>query len=416
MTTRARVGLLVVVILLLVLFLVVRLKKNDDNLPISAPIPPSSVPVTSSDLAQLQLRLAPVARVANPTAFAVRSGDTSLYVTEQEGRIRRIRRNADGFTLDEQPVLDVADEVTAAGEQGLLGLAFAPDGRSLYIAFTNRNEDQELDEIGFDGDHAETSKRRTLLTIPDFAPNHNGGGLVVGPDGFLYWAMGDGGGAGDPRGSGQNPKDLLGDIVRIDPTHPGTDGRPYAIPPDNPFADGVNGAPEVWQYGLRNPWRFSWDRSTKDLWIADVGQSAVEEIDFVPVGTPAGQNFGWSDVEGSRPYRSAQPPSGAVAPIYEYDHSGERCSITGGYAYRGRDIPGLQSAYLFADYCDGKINGLVRAPDGSVTVTDLRVAAGGLTSFGEDADGELYVLSAQNGVERIESVGTTRAPPTSSQE
>ncbi len=415
MTKRAWVGLLLVLVLLVVLFVVIRLKKNDDTLPISAPIPPSSVPATSSDLAQLQLSLAPVASVANPTAFAIRSDDTSLYVTEQEGRIRRIRRNGDGFSLDDEPVLDITDDVTAAGEQGLLGLAFASDGRTLYVAFTNRNEDQQLDEIAFDGDHADVTKRRMLLTIPDFAPNHNGGGLVVGPDGFLYWGMGDGGGAGDPRGSGQSPNDLLGDIVRIDPAHAGTNGRPYAIPPDNPFADGVNGAPEVWQYGLRNPWRFSFDRSTRDLWIADVGQRAIEEVDFIPARTRAGLNFGWSDVEGTHPFRKAEAPPGAVAPIYEYDHSGGRCSITGGYVYRGNDIPALQGAYLFADYCDGMIHGLVRADNGSVTVTDLRLAAGGLSSFGEDADGEVYVLSAQNGVQRIEAVGTAQ-PPASSQE
>src|SRR5262245_7016351 len=170
MTKRARVGLLLILILVAVLFLVVRLKKNDENLPISAPIPPSSVPATGSDLEQLQLRLAPVASVAEPTAFAVRTGDTSVYVTEQEGRVRRIRRNRDGFSLDDQPVLDITDEVTAAGEQGLLGLAFAPDGRTMYIAFTNRSEDQQLDEIAFDGDHADTTRRRMLLTIPDFAP------------------------------------------------------------------------------------------------------------------------------------------------------------------------------------------------------------------------------------------------------
>jgi glucose/arabinose dehydrogenase len=231
----------------------------------------------------------------------------------------------------------------------------------------------------------------------------------------LYWGMGDGGGAGDPRGSGQSPNDLLGDIVRIDPARAGTNGRPYAIPPDNPFADGVNGAPEVWQYGLRNPWRFSFDRSTRDLWIADVGQRAIEEVDFIPAGTRAGLNFGWSDVEGTHPFRKAEAPPGAVTPIYEYDHSGGRCSITGGYVYRGNDIPALQGAYLFADYCDGKIHGLVRPDNGSVTVTDLRLAAGGLSSFGEDADSEVYVLSAQNGVQRIEAVGTAQ-PPGSSQE
>jgi glucose/arabinose dehydrogenase len=419
MTKRALVGILVILILVVALFIVVRLKQNDDNLPVGGPVPPSSVPTTSTDLAQLQLRLAPVATLANPTAFAVRTGDRSLYVTEQEGRVRRIRRDGNDFALDDQPVLDIASDVTAGGEQGLLGLAFADDGRTLYFAFTNRKQDQQLDEISFDGDRTDTSTRRTLLVIPDFAPNHNGGDVVVGPDGFVYWTMGDGGGAGDQRRSGQNPKDLLGNILRIDPARPGTDDRPYAIPADNPFADGVNGAPEVWQYGLRNPWRVSFDRKTRDLWIADVGQSAIEEINFLSAGTPAGQNFGWSDVEGTHPYRQPQPPAGAVPPIYEYDHSGGRCSITGGYVYRGNDIPALEGTYLFADYCDGKINGLVRKDDGTISVTDLRLAAGGLASFGEDHDGEMYVLSTQSGVQRIESTTTPQtpqapaAPPTS---
>jgi len=420
MTKRARIGILVILILLVGLFVAIRARKNDDDLPISAPIPPSSVPPTSTDLAQLQLRLAPVASVTSPTAFAIRKDDSSLYVTEQEGRIRRIRRTQNDFTLDDEPVLDISSDVTAAGEQGLLGLAFAPDGNTMYVAYTNRAQDQQLDEIALDGDRADTSKRRMLLTIPDFAPNHNGGGLVVGPDGLLYWAMGDGGGAGDPRKSGQDPKDLLGNILRIDPdpahADRATDGRPYAIPPDNPFADGVNGAPEVWQYGLRNPWRFSFDRTTHDLWIADVGQGAIEEVNFVPAPAPGGLNFGWSDVEGTHPFREPQPPAGAVAPIYEYDHSGGRCAVTGGYVYRGNDIAALQGAYLFADYCDGKINGLVRKADGSVSVTDLRLTSAELTSFGEDADGELYVLSSQNGVQRIELSAPQQppaAPPTS---
>src|SRR5262249_34641280 len=211
--------------------------------------------------------------------------------------------------VDDQRVLDVTRDVTAGGEQGLLGLAFSPDGRTMYFAFTNKAQDQQLDEIAFDGERADPSHRRTLLTIPDFAPNHNGGDVLIGPDGFLYWSMGDGGGTGDPHRSGQNPKDLLGDILRIGPAHQGTNGRPYAIPADNPFSDGANGAPEVWQYGLRNPWRLSFDRTTHDIWIADVGQNQIEEVDFLPAGTRAGQNFGWSDVEGTHPYRAAQPPA-----------------------------------------------------------------------------------------------------------
>jgi glucose/arabinose dehydrogenase len=407
---RFRVAILLALLVIVIGFLVVRAKRNESEFPVSGPIPPSSVPSTNAALAQLQLKLTPVAAVQSPTELAVRPGDGSLYVTEQVGRVRRIRVNTDGFALDGQPVLDIAGDVTNHDEHGLLGLAFAADGRTMYVAFTNRDQNQQLDEVGLLADGtADLSSRHTLLVIPDFAPNHNGGDLVIGPDGYLYWAMGDGGGTGDPHQSGQNPKDLLGNILRIDPTHPGTDGRPYAIPPDNPFADGKNGAPEVWMFGLRNPWRFSFDRATKDLWIGDVGQDAIEEVDFVAAGTHGGLNFGWSDVEGTHPYRKPQPPVGAVAPIYEYDHSGGRCSITGGMVYRGNAVAALQGTYLFADYCDGKIHGLVRAPDGSVTVTDMHVAAGGLTSFDEDAKGEVYVLSQQSGVQRLDLAG----PPTS---
>jgi glucose/arabinose dehydrogenase/soluble lytic murein transglycosylase-like protein len=400
--TRIRVALLLVAFLVVGGIIVVSRVNKDEDLPVSGPIPPSSVPPTSADLAQLQFRLTPVATVENPTAFAIRAGDSSFYVAEQEGRVRRIRRDGDGFALEDQPVLDITSDVTPGGERGLLGLAFSPDGRTMFMAYTNKATNQQLDEVSFNGDSVDPSTRRELLVIPDFAPNHNGGGLITGPDGFLYWGMGDGGGAGDPRQSGQNPGDLLGNIIRIDPSRDGPDGRPYAIPADNPFAGG-GGAPEVWMYGLRNPWRFSFDRTTRDLWIGDVGQNAIEEIDFLAAGTAAGQNFGWSDVEGTHPYRAPQPPAGAVAPIYEYDHAGSRCSVTGGYIYRGDAIPALQGTYLFADYCDGLIHGLVRAADGSVTVTDLRIAAGGLTSFGEDADGELYVLSRQGGVQRIDA-------------
>jgi len=402
-----RVGLLAVAIVAVATAAVVlgRDSGSGTGAPIKAPIPPSSVPPSSTDLAHLALQLTPIADVAEPTSLAIRPGDPSLYVTEQAGRVRRVRVTPGAPPqLDDSPVLDLRAEVINRGEQGLLGLAFSPDGGTLYVAYTNLDAKQQLDAFAFDGTHADIGSRRTLLVIDDFAPNHNGGDLVIGPDHDLYWTMGDGGGAGDPHQSGQDPHDLLGSILRIDPSAPGPDGKPYRIPPDNPFADGVNGAPEVWQYGLRNPWRFSFDRATNDVWIADVGQGSIEEVDFLPAGTPGGQNFGWSDVEGTHPFHAARPPAGAVAPIYEYDHSGGRCSITGGYVYRGRAIPALAGTYLFADYCAGGISGLVRAADGTVTVTDLGIAAGGLTSFGEDAAGELYVLSRQSGLARIDAV------------
>ena len=199
---------------------------------------------------------------------------------------------------------------------------------------------------------------------------------------------------------------MLGDILRIDPTRP-SGGKPYGIPSDNPFADGKGGAPEVWDYGLRNPWRMSFDRQTKDLWIADVGQNKIEEIDFQPAGAPGGANFGWNAVEGDQPFAADGPPKGATPPIYEYDHSGGRCSITGGYVYRGRAIPALNGTYLFGDNCEGEIQGLTRASDGTIDVTDLHLHVAGLAAFGEDNDGEVYALGVSDGsVSRIDATPT----------
>jgi glucose/arabinose dehydrogenase/soluble lytic murein transglycosylase-like protein len=413
-TRRARVmsaiALAVVVIGALIVF---RGRDSGSSSPqprSTATAPSTTPPPSSATLAQLALSLTKVASVRSPTAMTSRVNDTSLYVVEQDGRVQRLRRTDDSFTVDGAPVVDITGDVQSGGEQGLLGIAFSKDGSRLYLAFTNRDASQQVDEFAMSGDAVVAGSRRTLLVVPDFAPNHNGGDLVTGPDGFLYYTMGDGGGGGDPRDSGQDPGDLLGNILRIDPSKP-ADGKAYGIPADNPFAKG-GGAPEVWQYGLRNPWRFSFDRETSDIWIADVGQNAIEEVDFLPAGTPPGQNFGWSAVEGTHPFKADGPPAGAVGPIYEYDHSDGRCSITGGYVYRGKAIPSLASTYLFADYCQGEINGLVRAADGSVTVTDLHLNVASLSSFGEDNDGEIYVLGQSDGsVSRIDQTGSGSAQP-----
>ena len=370
--------------------------------------PTSSAAPQNPTLGNVTLGLTPIASVDAPTAIAARIGDTSLYVTEQTGRVRRLRRSGNTFTVDSAPLIDLSSDVKSGGEQGLLGLAFSADGKHLYLAFTNTGADQQLDEFALDGDRVVDGSRRNLLVVPDFAPNHNGGDLILGPDGFLYYTMGDGGGGGDPQKSGQNPNDLLGDILRIDPTRP-SGGKPYGIPSDNPFASGQAGAPEVWAYGLRNPWRISFDRQTKDFWIGDVGQNKIEEIDYQPAGSPGGANFGWNAMEGDQPFAADGPPDGAVAPIYEYDHSGGRCSITGGYVYRGKAIPTLNGTYLFGDNCEGEINGLARASDGSVEVTDMHMHVAGLSSFGEDNDGEMYALGVSDG--SVSRIDATPAPP-----
>ena len=350
----------------------------------------------------MKLKLTPIATASALTAAAVRNGDGDLYVTEQVGRVRRLRLGGDNGNgvLDDTPVLDISNLVTAGGEQGLLGIAFSPDGNDLYLAFTNKDQNQELDRFPYDGTKANSSKRTTILTVPDFAPNHNGGQLTFGPDGYLWWGMGDGGGAGDPQKNGQKTTDLLGDILRIDPLH-ANGNVPYSIPKDNPFADGKNGAPEVWDYGLRNPWRFSFDSLNGDLWIADVGQNQWEEIDKVP-STQGGVNFGWSELEGTHPFNGGTKPKDAVDPIYEYDHSDGRCAVVGGYVYRGDPVPDLRYTYVFSDNCDGVLRGLRVAGDGSVSVFPLGLTVAGASSFALDAAGHIYVLSVDGTIARID--------------
>lgn len=367
--------------------------------------PPTSTSASSgaqSTGAVPKLKLTPIATGGAFTAAAVRSGDGDLYLAEQDGRVRRLRLSGGKGTLDVGSVLDISSSVTAGGEQGLLGIAFSPDGNELFVAFTNKDENQQVDRFRFDGNNADASSRSTVITIEDFAPNHNGGGLLFGPDDYLYYSMGDGGGGGDPRGNGQKTTDLLGNILRIDPLR-ASGGKPYAIPSDNPFADGKGGAPEVYVYGLRNPWRFSFDRSTDDMWIADVGQNEWEEIDRLPAGKIAGANLGWSVFEGTHKFGDAAAPANAVPPVYEYDHSGGRCSVTGGYVYRGDKIPDLVGVYLFVDYCGGAMQGVRIGSDGKTAVLDLSISVVQTSSFAEDANGELYAVSTDGTVARIDA-------------
>jgi glucose/arabinose dehydrogenase len=326
--------------------------------------------------------------------MALRPGDGTLYIAEKRGRIRAIR----GSQVDPTPVLDIAADVSTGTEQGLLGLAFSPDGR-LYVNYTDTSADTRIVEYAMEGGRAIPDTRREVLFVDQPYANNKGGNLVFGPDGRLWIGLGDGGGGGDPADHAQSLGTLLGKMLRIEPRPSGD--APYTVPPDNPFVGTSGARPEIWAYGLRNPWRYSFDRSNGDLWIGDVGQNAREEIDFQPAGSGGGQNYGWARLEGSRSY-SGRAPSNAVPPIFDYDRSGGNCGITGGYVYRGGRIAGLNGAYVFADFCVGQLRALRQAGGQVVDERTFSATARLLTSFGQDGAGELYAMSQEGGVFRIE--------------
>jgi glucose/arabinose dehydrogenase len=363
---------------------------------------PSAPPLTASEAAEPDLAAAtpalePLVELDAPTALAVRTGDDALYVAERAGRIVRV---VDGEVAGD-PVLDITSRTTADGERGLLGLSFSPDGEELYVSSTDRNGDSTLDAYAMGDATADAGSRRTLLQVPQPYANHNGGDLATGPDGLLYYALGDGGAGGDPQGNGQDRSTLLGGLLRIDPRPAGE--RPYGIPDDNPFVGQADARGELWVYGLRNPWRFSFDTATDDLWIGDVGQDTVEEIDRVPYAEAGGTNLGWNVFEGTTRFADGSAPQ-AVPPVAEYRHDDGRCSVTGGYVYRGGTLPDLVGAYLYGDYCDGVVRAIVVDDTGAVAqrrAFDLQVPA--LVSFGQDADGELYALSLEGTVFRLVS-------------
>jgi glucose/arabinose dehydrogenase len=359
----------------------------------------------ATDLAAVNVKLTKLADLQRPTAMAIRTGDPALYVVEKVGRIRELRNG----TLDPKPVLDITSLVgSSSNEQGLLGLAFSPDGSKLYVDYTNRNGDTRVDEyaVATDGTVA-TASRRQVLAQAQPEVNHNGGQVAFGPDGKLYIGFGDGGAAGDQGpghvagGNGQSLGTWLGKILRIDPTPSG--GQPYTVPADNPFVGTAGARPEIWAYGLRNPWRFSWDTATGDLWIGDVGQDAWEEVDLATKASGAGRgvNYGWNVWEGTHRYRNGDAPN-AVMPVFDYSHDGGNCAVTGGFVYRGTKIPALRGGYLFADYCGGTLRTLA-AKDGKV-VQDrvLPVRASGINTFGQDASGELYVGTDGGDVFRVD--------------
>ncbi|MDW8291861.1 MAG: PQQ-dependent sugar dehydrogenase [Anaerolineae bacterium] len=340
-----------------------------------------------------------VSGLVRPTDLTHAGDPRTLYVTEQPGRVRVIR---DGVLLPE-PFLDLTDRVGSQGnEQGLLGIAFAPDfarSRKLFVNYTNRAGDTVI--AGFlaraDGLSADPSSAWTVLQIDQPYANHNGGQIRFGPDGMLYIGVGDGGSAGDPLNAGQDVRTLLGKLLRIDVSN-SSPSEPYRIPADNPDF-GPNSRRELWAIGLRNPWRFSFDRLTGDLYIADVGQNRYEEINFQPATSRGGENYGWRLREGFAPFRG-NGVEGLTDPIWQYGRD-EGCSVTGGYVYRGSAVPPLYGAYLYGDFCSGRIWTLRRDGSGNwqnalLFDTDLNIA-----SFGEDAEGELYVLDLNGAIHRI---------------
>jgi glucose/arabinose dehydrogenase len=357
--------------------------------------PPSGS--SAPNLAEVRVGLTEVGQFDEPVALVERQG--TLYVAEKGGRVLAL-------TGDEPiEVLDMTDLTESAGERGLLGLAFSPDGALLYVSYTNNDGDSRVDEYamgaGPDGT-ADPATRREVLALDQPYANHNGGHIVFGPDRLLYLGYGDGGSAGDPERRALDPRTLLGKLLRIDPRPNGD--RPYTIPPDNPFADGVAALPEIWSVGLRNPWRFSFDPATGDLWIGDVGQSAVEEIDLVTAAQGAGRgvDFGWSAFEGTDRYNEDQESPNHWPPIFEYRHADGGCSVTGGVVYRGAAIPALQGAYLLGDYCATGITALVARDGQLVDAATISDEPGQIVSFGTDAAGEVYVVSIGGGVFRLD--------------
>ncbi|MFN8091039.1 MAG: PQQ-dependent sugar dehydrogenase [Vicinamibacteria bacterium] len=330
---------------------------------------------------------------------SVREDRERLYVVEQGGRIRVVRNGQ----LEPTAFLDVSDRISTGGERGLLGLAFHPrfaQNRRFFVNYTDPSGDTRLAEFTASSpDSASASTERLLLRVSQPFSNHNGGGLAFGSDGYLYAGLGDGGSGGDPLGNGQRLDTHLGKMLRIDVDA----GSPYAVPADNPFRARAGALPEIWAYGLRNPFRFSFDRVTGELYVGDVGQGSLEEID-VAAARAGGQNYGWNVTEGSSCYspRTGCDKTGITGPVFEYDHS-QGCSVTGGVVYRGCRMPGLAGTYFFGDFCRGSIRSFRFSAGQATDVRSWSLSGpGAVSSFGVDADGEVYVVDYAGAVYRLE--------------
>lgn len=361
-------------------------------LPTVTPTPPITPSVTLTT--PVAVLLQEVADGFDDPLFVTHAGDGTgqLFVVEKTGRIRTL---ADGAIF-----LDIRDRLTASGsEQGLLGLAFHPnfaDNGYFYVNYTDTAGDTVIARFTATGDLADPASEQVILTAEQPARNHNGGMLAFGPDRLLYIGLGDGGGSRDRYEQAQNLQTLLGKILRI-AVDTATTGMPYAVPANNPFVDDAEIRPEIWAYGLRNPWRFSFDRATGDLYIADVGQNRHEWLHYQPADSPGGQNYGWPILEGQVCLDGTTcDRRGLTEAIHSYPHRDGNCSVTGGYVYRGTHIPALQGHYLFGDYCSGQIWTLTRQGDEWVAA-ELIEGDLALSSFGEDEAGEIYITDLSGG-------------------
>ena len=352
--------------------------------------------------AATELRLEELAgRFRSPVYLTSPPGDSRLFVVEQAGRIRVVKN---GATLP-RPFLDISERVRSGGEQGLLSMAFHPDYRNngqFFVNFTDRAGDTRVErfKVSSDADVADEASSKLVIEIDQPYSNHNGGHILFGLDGMLYVGMGDGGSGGDPHRYGQSKTTLLGKMLRLNVSR----AEPYSIPQGNPFS-GSEGRPEIWATGMRNPWRFAFDRPTGLLYIADVGQNAQEEIN-VESATAAGLNYGWNLMEGDRCYRSdGCSRDGLTLPKLTFGHGGGACSVTGGFVYRGRRVPAIVGHYFYSDYCAGWIRSFRMQNGAAVDRREWKVEElGHVVSFGEDAAGELYILTENGKVFRIAGV------------
>jgi glucose/arabinose dehydrogenase len=345
----------------------------------------------------VKVRLVKLVAMKDPIALAWRPPDTTIYVGQRKGIVWAIR---DG-KLERNRVLDISSEVDSEGEGGLLGMTFSPDGSWLFVSYTDHHNRVRLEAWPVEEGQVVPHVTRNILTIPQPGPIHHGGDIHFGPAGNMWISTGDAEpeSASETATTSQSRNTLLGKLLRIIPTPESR--RPYRIPPGNPFVGHARRRPEIFAYGFRNPWRFSFDRATGDLWIGDVGRYRMEEIDFLASGKGAGANFGWNGLEGTlRLARSRAAHS--VLPLYEYPHSNGRCAVIGGYVYRGPSISALDGAYVYTDWCRGELRALVQRDGRFALERSLHARLSGIASFAEDPYGELYALSLFRGVFRLE--------------